>query len=595
MTHLRLVKSVLGQVLRLLPCAAWLPELRNWATLRGDMVAGISVAMVMIPQAMAYAELAGLPPVFGLYAASLPPVVAAFFGSSRQLSTGPVAMAALISVATVAPLAPPGSDAFITYSITLALMVGLIRLALGFLRLGMLVNLLSAPVVAGFTSAAALIIVTSQLHHLLGVPAALGSRGSGFHFAGVWQVLESAAERVHEPTVAMGLLAVVVILALGRWVPQAPAVLVAVTLTTALSWLLAFEGNIVGEVPGGLPSLQLPAIDGAAVPNLVVGALTITLIGLLEAMSIAKTIATGTKQRLDINQELVGQGLANVAGSFLQSFAVSGSFSRSAINLASGARTGFSSAVTSLAVIVTLLFLTPLLFHLPQTTLAAIIATAVLGFLRVEPLRTAWRASRADGVIAVITFAATLLLAPRLHLGVGIGVALSLTAYLYRSMRPRVVYLSRHADGTLRDADAHGLALDQRIAILRFDGRLYFGDSGYFEEKVLEVVTRLPELRYLVIDAGSINQVDASGELTLRQVVERLRGADIDVFFTRAKPQFVDVLERTGAIEAIGRDHFFAWNQHALEYLWDQMEPTYRARCPLNVATPHVAAGTWNI
>ncbi len=340
MTHLRLVKSVLGQVLRLLPCAAWLPELRNWATLRGDMVAGISVAMVMIPQAMAYAELAGLAPVFGLYAASLPPVVAAFFGSSRQLSTGPVAMAALISVATVAPLAPPGSDAFITYSITLALMVGLIRLALGFLRLGMLVNLLSAPVVAGFTSAAALIIVTSQLHHLLGVPAALGSRGSGFHFAGVWQVLESAAERVHEPTVAMGLLAVVVILALGRWVPQAPAVLVAVTLTTALSWLLAFEGNIVGEVPGGLPSLQLPAIDGAAVPNLVVGALTITLIGLLEAMSIAKTIATGTKQRLDINQELVGQGLANVAGSFLQSFAVSGSFSRSAINRPAGPAPG---------------------------------------------------------------------------------------------------------------------------------------------------------------------------------------------------------------------------------------------------------------
>ena len=578
---------------RLFPFLAWLPELRNWSVLRGDLIAGTTVAMVLIPQAMAYAELAGLAPVYGLYAACLPPVVAAFFGSSRQLSTGPVALAALISVASVAPLAAPGSEDFVAYSITLALMVGLIRLGLGILRLGMLVNLLSAPVVVGFTNAAALIIVTSQLHHLFGV--SLEENAGAAHFVRVWQVVHGALTQVHWWTAGMAALAIAAIAGMGRWLPKAPHVLVAVVATITLSWFTDFEGEVVGMIPGGLPSWRWPTVETQALPQLLIGALTITLIGLMEAMSIAKTMATRTKQRLDVNQELVGQGLANLFGSFFQSFVVSGSFSRSAINLANGARTGFASAVASVVVVVTLLFLTPLLHHLPLATLAAIIATAVLGLIRIEPMRTAWRVSPADGAIGLITFVATLLLAPQLHLGVGIGVVLSLGTYLYRSMRPRVVYLARHADGTLRDADAYGLALDQRIAILRFDGRLYFGDSGYFEEKVLEAVTRLPELRYIIIDAGSINQVDASGEQTLRQVVERLRDAGIDVFFTRARPQFVDVLERTDVMEFIGRDHFFAWNQHALEYLWNKMEPTYKARCPLNVPTPNAAGGTWSI
>ena len=584
-----------GIVKRLLPFAAWLPELRQWTVLRGDLIAGATVAMVLIPQAVAYAELAGLPPVYGLYAALLPPVVAALFGSSRQLSTGPVAVAALISVATVAPLAPPGSEAFVAYSITLALMVGLIRLTLGMLRLGMLVNLLSAPVVIGFTNAAALIIITSQLHHFFGVSAAESVGANASHFVKVWHVIELVMVHVHWPTVAMAALAVILILAVGRWVPNMPQVLIAVAVTTSLSWLLAFDGHKMGVIPRELPSFNWPTVDGSVLASLMIGALTITLIGLMEAMSIAKTIATRTKQRLDVNQELIGQGMANAVGSFFQSFAVSGSFSRSAINFESGASTGFASVVASLVVLATLLFLTPLLYHLPMATLAAIVATAVLGFIRLEPLRTAWRVSRTDGGIGLITFAATLALAPQLHLGVGIGVGLSLGAYLYRSMRPRVSFLARHPDGTLRDAAAHGLALDQRIAILRYDGRLYFGDSGYFEEKVLEAVAGLPELRYLVIDAGSINQVDASGEQTLIQVVERLRDAGIDVFFTRAKRQFVEVLERTEGMNFIGRDHFFAWNQHALEHLWDQMEPTYKARCPLNVPTPNATDGAWSI
>ncbi len=576
---------------RVAPFTQWLPELYRWQILRADTVAGITVALIIIPQSMAYAKLAGLPPGYGLYAAFLPPAIAALFGSSRHLSTGPVAMASLISAATIQTIAPPGSDAFITYSILLALMVGAIRLCLGVLRLGMLVNLLSTPVVVGFTNAAALIIATSQLPYVFGVHV----DKRAFHYQTVWHTLDVAAAQIDWATFAMAGLAAG-LLFIGRYrFAQRPYVLGAVVVTTLVSWLSGYEGSIVGKIPRGLPGLKQPEIDWQVVPHLAMGALALTLIGLMEAMSIAKTIATKTRQRIDVNQELIGQGLANLLGSFFQSYTVSGSFSRSAVNFASGAVTGFSALISSLMVMLTLLFLTPLLFYLPQATLAVIIIYAVLNLIRLEPVLTAGQVSRQDGLIGVITFLFTLVLAPALHLGIGLGVVLSLVLYFYHSMRPHVAYLARHADGSLRDADANGLALDQRIAIIRFDGRLYFGNTSYFEDKVLEAVARIPELRYLVVDAGGINQIDASGEQTLRQVVERLRAIDIDVYFTRAKPQFIQVLKHTGCMDYIGADHFFTWNQHALEHLWDQMEPTYKARCPLNVPTPKKKAGAWSI
>ena len=576
---------------RLFPFLSWLPELRQGGVLRADIVAGMTVAMILVPQSMAYARLAGLPPVYGLYAAFVPPVVAALFGSSRQLATGPVAMASLISFSTVQTLAVPETELYIAYSVLLALMVGFLRLGLGLLRLGILVNLLSMPVVVGFTNAAALIIATSQLHYIFGVEAV----GRDYHMLTVWGVLEAAAAGVHWPTVGMAVFTGILLLGLRRPFPRFPHVLNAVLVTTALSWAVGYDGAVVGEIPLGLPTFKLPEVDWGAAPQLAVGALTLTLVGLMEAMSIAKTIATQTRQRLDVNQELVGQGLANLVGGLFQSYAVSGSFSRSAVNHYSGARTGFSSVVASLGVTATLLLLTPLLYYLPQATLAMVIVSAVTNLIRLEPIAQAWRVNRGDGFTGVMTFAGTLALAPQLHLGIALGVGLTLGLYLKRTMRPHVAFLARHPDGTLRDAEAHGLALDQRIVIIRFDGRLFFGDSGYFEDKVNEVVARLPELRFLVLDAGGINQVDGSGEQTLRQVVERLRQAGIDVYFTRAKKQFTEALERTGSLDYIGRDHFFAWNQHALEHLWDRMEPSYRARCPLNMPQPQRRGGVWSI
>ena len=573
---------------RLLPFLRWLPDVRQPGVLRRDLVAGITVATVLVPQAMAYARLAGLPPVYGLYAALLPPIVAAFWGSSRHLATGPVAMASLISAATVIPLATPGSSDFISYSILLALMVGAIRLLLGVLRFGVLVNLLSAPVVAGFTNAAALIIATSQLHHLLGVSTDRGD----FHLQTVANVLALGWQQADLPTLAMGLLAAVLLLILRL---RFEKVLVAVVITTIVAWVSGYQGEVVGVIPSGLPALSLPVVDLAIAAQLLPGAIILTLIGLMEAMSIAKTIATRTKQSIDVNQELVGQGLSNLVGSLFGSYAVSGSFSRSAINYENGAATGLSSAVASAVVLLTLLFLTPLFYHLPQATLAVIIILAVLSLFRLQPIREAWRVSRGDGAIGGLTFVCTLVLAPQLHWGIVAGVSLSLALYLRRTMRPHVAYLARHPDGALVDAEAHGLALDTRIAIIRFDGRLFFGAASFFEDKVLEALERLPELRFLVFDAGSINQIDATGVQTLRRVVQDLHDIGIEVHVTRVKDGVYRLLDRAGLANEIGEDHFHDWNQHALEHLWNQMEPAYRARCPLNVATANTSSGAWSI
>ena len=564
---------------RLAPFLEWLPELRKPGVLRADLIAGVTVATILVPQSMAYARLAGLPAVYGLYAAFLPPVVAAFWGSSRHLATGPVAMASLISAATIQPLAAQGSEAFISLSILLALMVGAIRLAMGLLRLGGLVSFLSAPVVVGFTNAAALIIATSQLHHVFGVTPVRGE----YHFQTVLSVLERAATGLDWHALAMAALAGLILVVLRY---RHAKVLVAVAATTCIAWVTGYSGEVVGQIPRGLPAFGLPHLDLTAASAMATGALTLTLVGLMEAMSIAKTIATQSKQHIDVNQELVGQGMSNLVGGLFGSYAVSGSFSRSAVNFTTGAATGLSSAVTSVVVMLTLLFLTPLFYHLPQATLAMVIILAVMSLFKITPVRLAWRVSRGDAIVAVATFAVTLLAAPRLYLGVAIGIGLSLAQYLRRTMRPHVAYLARSPAGTLVDADANGLQLDQRIALIRFDGRLYFGAAGYFEDKVQEAVARLPQLRYVIIDAGGINQLDATGEQTVRRVVDDLRRIDVDIYFTRSKAAFRRGLERTGTIDRIGRDHFYAWNQHALEHLWGQMEPSYRDRCPLNVATP---------
>ncbi len=569
-----------------LPFLKWLPELKDSKVLKADIIAGITVALVLVPQSMAYAQLAGLPPYHGLYAAFLPGIIAAFFGSSRQLATGPVAVVSLMTASALEPIAGHSPELYIAYAVMLALMVGIFQLALGLLRLGVMVNFLSHPVVVGFTNAAAIIIGTSQIGKLFGVSVPKAEH----HYETVWNTLGAAVDDTHMATLGMAVLALGIMIILKRIAPKWPNVLVAVVVTSVVAWATGFEkigGSVVGKIPDGLPPMSLPTIDWAAAQELMTVAIAISLIGFMEAISIAKAMAAQTRQRLDANQELVGQGLSNLTASFFQGYAVSGSFSRSAVNISAGAVTGFSSIVTGLVVGITLLWLTPLLYNLPVATLAAVIIMAVINLIKVAPITHAWKVQKHDGVVAVITFVLTLLMAPHVENGIIIGLLLSLGLYLYRTMKPRIVVLARHPDGTLRDAEVNLLRTCSKISLIRFDGSLYFANTGYFEDKVLERAAVKKGLQYVIIDAEAINSIDATGEEMLYNLAERLKTNNIELLFARTKKQIMDVFCRTGFADAIGEDHFFRLRTHAMQYAFKNMGHCDAVHCcPLQMHVP---------
>ncbi len=573
----RFVKSFIAN---LTPFMDWVGELKKPETLKADVVAGVTVALVLIPQSMAYAQLAGLPPYYGLYASFLPVVIASVFGSSRQLATGPVAVVSLLTASALGPIAAHNPDAYLAYAVTLALIVGLVQLTLGIVRLGMMVAFLSHPVVLGFTNAAAIIIATSQLGKLFGVSAETAEH----HYETVWRLILMAWESPHWPTFGFAVLAVAVMLLIRRFWPRAPNVLAAVVLTTLLSWYLGFEalgGQVVGVIPQGLPSFQTPDLSFAMLAQLSGVAIAIALIGFMEAISIAKAMAAQTRQRLDADQELIGQGLSNVTASCFQGYAVSGSFSRSAVNLEARAVTGFSSVVTGAAVGLTLLFLTPLLYHLPQPTLAIIIIMAVGALIRIKPVIHAWKAQRHDGIVALITFVLTLFYAPHLESGILAGVLLSLGLYIYRTMYPHISILGRHEDGGLRDAGKHILKLCPKISMLRFEGPLFFANTAYFENKVLERVATMPDLKFIIVDADAINEIDATGEAMLRQLSERLVALDIEFLFTRIQSEVMETFKRTGFVNPEWEDHFFRTRGAALEYAWRKLRERGHLDCSI--------------
>jgi len=559
----------MNKLTRFLPFMRWFPM--NGETFKADFIAGITVALVLIPQSMAYAQLAGLPAYYGLYAAFLPVAVASLWGSSNQLGTGPVAVVSLLTASSLAVFAAPGSEEFIALAIMLSLLVGAIQLLLGVFKLGVIVNFLSHPVIVGFTNAAAIIIGLSQVSKLFGVPM-----GRSEHFI---QDIVGVFEQVggtHMPTLVMGVVAIAIMWAIRKYRPKWPGVLVAVALTTSISWVIGFEaalgGKVVGGIPQGLPSVALPQFDMSKLGSMLSAALVISLVGFMEAISIAKAIAAKTKQRLDPNQELVGQGLSNLAGAFTLAFPVSGSFSRSAVNMNAGAKTGLSSVMTAVFVMLTLLFLTPLLYHLPQAVLAAVIIMAVIGLVNFKAVKHAWQANRHDGIAAMVTFVATLGFAPHLDNGIMVGAGLALVLYLMRTMTPRVAQLGRYPDGTLRDIKVNpGIPTSEHVVAMRFDGQLYFANVSYFEDTVLSALADHPKAQYFLVVGDGINQLDASGEEVIHHLVERLRGVGVELVFSGLKKQVLDVMRKTGLFDIISQDNIFATEDQALATVYERL------------------------
>ena len=560
-------------VARLLPFVRW-PR-PTAATMRDDLIAGITVSLVAIPQSLAYAQLAGVPAHYGLYAAFIPAIVGVLFGSSALLATGPVAMTSLLTAASVGALHPPDRESFYALVTLLALVSGVFQLAFGLARGGMLLSLVSHPVLIGFVNAAALIIAMSQLPGLIGVQ----TRQTDHLLLDTWGVL-TRLDLVHEISLAFGVGAMLMLIAFKRFAPKLPGVLITVALFTTVSYIVGFAGRggrVVGDVPAGLPALSVPPIAWDSLYALVPAAFVVAVISFMEAASSCKVIAIRTRAPWTENQELIGQGLAKIAAAFCQSMPVSGSFSRSALNLASHARSGFSSIWAATAVLVTLLLFTPLLYHLPKPVLAAMIMLAVVNLIDFPALRRAWIASTDDGLAGTVTFVATLAFAPNIQNGILAGIVVALCAFIYRRMRPRIAVVAPHSDGMLRDVQRYGIASPHReIGALRLDDSLHFGNATYFEDAVLQFERDNPLVRYILIAAQGINHLDATGVEKLRSLSERLRQNGITLVIGGIKRQVFDVIQRTGLIDAMGEQNVFMSERAAIDDLLARVERTPR-------------------
>ncbi len=557
-----LIETLREARLRCIPFLDWIGELKNPAILKADIIAGTTVALVLIPQAMAYAQLAGLPPHYGLYASFLVPIVAAIFGSSKQLQNGPVAIISLMTAAALAPLGL-NTEQTIMYAALLALLAGSIQLILGFLRLGIMVDFLSHPVVIGFTNAAALVIASMQFGKMFGI-----SINTGHHLHDtLWNLALAIPKETHIATMCMGFLALVLLIVFKRYTPRLPGILFTVLITTLVAWLTGYAnsgGEVVGHVPAGLPSFAWPEYDPAHIKELMLPAGMIAFLSFVEAFSIAKAVASKTRQRLSADQEMVGKGLANIVAGIMQGYPVSGSFSRTAIAFDAGARTGFTAVVSGIIVGITLLFLTPLMYHLPLATLAAVIIVAVAGLFQIAPLVHSWRVNPHDTVVAFVVFNSTIYFAPHLEKGVYIGIALSLAFYIYRTMRPHFAEVAMDYDGSYRDAKLFGLQTSDSLAMFRYDGDLYFVNSGYLEKRLLNAVAEKPKLKVAILDIEAVEQIDTTGEEMLAHMSEWFKEAGIEFYITRPKFKVTDVLIRTGLYDKIGEEHIHNRRQNAL-------------------------------
>lgn len=527
----------------MIPAWDWIANYKK-DDLRGDMSAGLIVAIMLIPQGMAYAMLAGLPPVVGLYAATVPLLLYALFGTSRQLAVGPVAMVSLLVLAGVSTLAEPGTDEYISLVLLLMLMIGVIQLLMGVLKLGFLVNFLSHAVISGFTSGAAIIIGLSQLKHLLGVDLEADKD--------VFLILGEAAAKAGEInpiTFAIGVASIVVLLLFKKYVPKIPGPLVVVSLSITLIAVLQLQTrgvSIVGEVPGGLPSLSLPAFTPEAFAALLPIAITISLIGFMESIAMAKAIAAKEKYKIAPNKELVGLGMANIGGSFFAGYPVTGGFSRSAVNYQSGAKTPFASVITAVLILLTLMFFTGAFYYLPNAVLAAIIMTAVYSLIDIKEVKHLFSVKKVDGWTWVLTFAATLVIG--IEQGILIGVGFSLLLLIWRSAYPHAAELGYlKEEGVYRNIQRYPEAVvDPAVIIYRVDASLYFANMTFLENKLAERVIEKPETKWILLDFSGVNTVDAVAIHSLEEMMESYRSAGIEFLFANVKGPVRDLLQKAG-------------------------------------------------
>lgn len=564
---------------RYLPLLQWLPGYRREHAV-SDLIAAVIVTIMLIPQSLAYALLAGLPAQVGLYASILPLVLYAVFGTSRTLSVGPVAVAALMTAAALAPIAEPGSAEYVAGAVLLAVMSGLMLTAMGLLKLGFLANFLSHPVISGFITASGLVIAASQVKHLVGIEA------NGHNLLDIVTSLAANLGSVHGPTLLIGggallflifarshlkplLIRVGASQRAAELVAKTAPILVVVT-TTALAWGLGLDARgvqLVGEVPAGLPELTLPPLEWGLWKQLAVGALLISVVGFVESVSVGQTLAAKRRQRIDPDQELIGLGAANLGAGFSGGMPVTGGFSRSVVNFDAGAQTPAAGAYTAVGIALATLVLTPAIAWLPTATLAATIIVAVASLIDLPALVRTWRYSRTDFGAMLATIVLTLL--HSVEAGIMAGVGLSIGLFLFRTSRPHSAVVGR-VPGTehFRNIQRHKVETSAHVTFLRVDESLYFANARFLEERVMDLVTRQPDLQDLVLVCPAVNLIDASALESLEAINERLTDAGVRLHLSEVKGPVMDRLKSTQLLSRLGGQVFLstfeAWRSLAL-------------------------------
>ncbi|TBV10314.1 SulP family inorganic anion transporter [Stutzerimonas kirkiae] len=547
---------------RYLPCLRWLKDYDR-RTAGQDALAALVMTLLLIPQSLAYAMLAGLPPVTGLYASILPLVAYALFGTSHTLAVGPVAIVSLMVAASLGTIATAGTAAYAGAALLLALLSGLALLAMSVLRLGFLANFLSHPVISGFISASGLLIALNQLQHLLGIDS------HGNNALELLRSLLPALPGTHLPTLAIGATSLALLhlmrhqgaAGLGRlgltpgmaqqFARSGPIIALVGSIAVVTFWRLDEAGvRVVGHIPIGLPPLTLPPLEPDLIRQLLPAAVLIALVSFVQSISVAQSMAARKRQRIDPDQELAALGSANIAAALSGGLPVSGGFARTAIGQDAGAQTPMSGALTAVGTTLVLLLFVPLLHNLPQAVLAATIIVAVLGLVDLKAIRKTWRYSRQDGVAMLATLAGVLLIG--IEAGILLGVGLSLALFLWRTRRPHIAVVGQLPGSEhFRNVERFSVVSSQSVLSVRVDENLYFPNARYLEERILELVARHPQARHLVLMCSGINLIDASALDSLEAIDERLRSAGIALHLSEVKGPVLDRLLRTDFLDRL--------------------------------------------
>lgn len=568
---------------RAFPFADWCRRGISAASLRADLLAGMVGALIVLPQGVAFATLAGMPPQYGLYAAMVPAVVAALWGSSRHLVSGPTNAISLVVFATVSQLSEPGSAQYVAQVLTLSFLVGLMQLSMGVLKLGVLVNFISHTVVVGFTAGAALLIIASQIRNFFGLPM---PRGLSF-FETLHQFL-SMIGHFQPWVVGVGSLTLIAGIAARRWLPKVPYMIVAMLVGSVAATLInrhwggpAVTGlKTIGALPGGLPALSHPVFELDTLRQLLGAAIAVTVLGLTEAVSIARAIATKSGQRIDGNQEFIGQGLSNLVGSFFSAYPSSGSFNRSGVNYEAGAQTPLAAVFASLMLIAVLLAVAPLAAYLPVAVMAGILFLVAWGLIDFHHISEIWKMNRQEGGVLAATFAATLVL--HLEFAVLVGILLSLMLYLSKTARPAVRSLvpdKDHPKRRLRERDPEEMECPQ-LKILRIDGSIYFGAVSHLSDYLAQIAERSPGQKRLLLDASRINLIDVAGAEMLAKEAQRRRKAGGGLYFQHLRGDALTALGHPVLSDRLGALVNFPHRSQALAALVPDLDRAVCANCP---------------